>query len=130
MFAYQNHPAAEFKIPGVRAETVELAGATAKFDLTLTLSECGRGLRGFFEYSTDLFERATIERMARHFIALLRGIAAHPERSIEELPLLSKDERARILVQWNRTAAGYAKRPMHARAVRVADQTSARRLRR
>ena len=114
MFAYQNHPAAEFKIPGVRAETVELAGATAKFDLTLALTECDLGLRGVFEYSTDLFERATIERMARHFIALLRGIAAHPERSIEELPLLSKDERARILVQWNRTAAGYAKdRCMH-----------------
>ena len=91
-----------------------MAGATAKFDLTLALTECDLGLRGVFEYSTDLFERATIERMARHFIALLRGIAAHPERSIEELPLLSKDERARILVQWNRTAAGYAKdRCMH-----------------
>ncbi|HET9550648.1 MAG TPA: condensation domain-containing protein, partial [Candidatus Binatia bacterium] len=114
MFAYQNHPAAEFKVPGVRAELVELAGATAKFDLTLTLSECGRGLRGFFEYSTDLFEEPTIERLARHFMTLLCGIAAHPERSIEELPLLSKDERARILVQWNRTAAGYAKdRCMH-----------------
>ena len=98
----------------MRAETVELAGATAKFDLTLALTECDLGLRGVFEYSTDLFERATIERMARHFIALLRGIAAHPERSIEELPLLSKDERARILVQWNRTAAGYAEdRCMH-----------------
>ena len=114
MLAYQNHPVAEFKVPGVRAELVELAGATAKFDLTLTLSECGGGLRGFFEYSTDLFEGPTIERLARHFITLLCGIAAHPERSIEELPLLSKDERARILVQWNRTAAGYAKdRCMH-----------------
>ena len=93
---------------------MELAGATAKFDLTLALTERDLGLRGVFEYSTDLFERTTIERMARHFITLLRGIAAHPERSIAELPLLSKDERARILVQWNRTAAGYAKdRCMH-----------------
>ena len=54
-------------------------------------------LHGYWEYSTELFDRGTVERMWRQFEVLLRGIVADPARSIAALPLLDDDERARML---------------------------------
>ena len=110
MFAYQNYPAAALELPGLKIEAVGLETDTAKFDLTLSLTEKLAGLDGFIEYSSDLFDRSTIALLARHFIFLLRGIAADPDRSIASLPLLSEQERRRILIDWNRTDAALARR--------------------
>ncbi|MEY2933902.1 MAG: hypothetical protein RL033_4651, partial [Pseudomonadota bacterium] len=52
-------------------------------------------------YSTDLFDRSTVERMARHFENLLRALVAQPDVCIGELPLLAADERAQRLNAWN-----------------------------
>jgi amino acid adenylation domain-containing protein len=114
MFAYRNYTPAQFPAPGLRVTPLDSGGATAKFDLTLALSEHGSRVDGFFEYATDLFERATIERMARHFIALLRGAAARPDRPLAKISLLAKGERRRVLIEWNRAgASGPARRSMH-----------------
>jgi amino acid adenylation domain-containing protein len=59
------------------------------------------------EYCTHLFERETIQRMARHWLALLGGIAEDPDRRIGTLPMLSEDERHSALVHWNRTDREY-----------------------
>ena len=50
-------------------------------------------LGGWLEYSTDLFEAATIARMAAHFRTLLEAIVANPEERISRLPLLPVAER-------------------------------------
>jgi amino acid adenylation domain-containing protein len=110
MFAYQNYPAAEFTMPGLDVETLEPQGATAKFDLTLSLAEDKSSLRGFIEYASDLFDRSTIARMARHFLKLLRGIAANPNEAIASLPLLAEGERKKIVVEWNNTSRRYRRR--------------------
>jgi aspartate racemase len=60
-----------------------------------------------FEYSTDLFEAATIERMAANLQTLLEGIVVNPEQRIAELPLLTKQERTQLLVEWNQTESDY-----------------------
>ena len=109
MFAYRNYPAAEFNVPGLKVESVELETTTAKFDLMLSLTERGSSLRGFIEYATDLFDGSTIARMARHFITLLRAIIADPNQPIATLPLLTEAERRQILVEWNNTGANYPK---------------------
>ncbi len=80
---------------------------TAKFDLYLELDDRPEGLIGRFEYSTDLFDAATIDRMVRHWQTLLEGIVADPERRLSELPLLTETERHRILVEWNATQTEY-----------------------
>ena len=82
----------------------------SKFDLTLSLTERDGILDGFFEYNSDLFDRSTIARMARHFLTLLRGIVANPGQQIGVLPLLGSAERKRILIEWNHTASDYPKR--------------------
>src|SRR5581483_7203341 len=71
---------------------------TAKFDLTLVLTETPSGLHGELEYSTDLFDGATTARMVGHFQTLLEGIAADPDRRLSELPLLTEGERQQLLL--------------------------------
>ncbi len=107
MFALQNAPGGELALPGLEVTAQALDTATAKFDLTLSLTERPEGLRGVLEYATDLFDAATIERMAGHFTTLLEGIVAQPETPIGELPLLTPAERHQLLVQWNDTAVDY-----------------------
>jgi amino acid adenylation domain-containing protein len=107
MFVLQNAPGAGLSLPEVQASRVRLAGQGAKFDLTLSVNETATGLRGSWEYSSDLFDTVTIERMAGHFKTLLEGIVAHGQQRIGQLPLLSPAERDQLLVQWNDTAADY-----------------------
>ncbi|RKZ83180.1 MAG: non-ribosomal peptide synthetase, partial [Candidatus Parabeggiatoa sp. nov. 1] len=77
----------------------EVDNGTAKFNLLLWLEEKPEGLGGYIEYSTDLFEEATISRMIGHFKILLEGIVANPLERISELPLLTERERHQILVE-------------------------------
>ncbi|ADO71979.1 MupA/Atu3671 family FMN-dependent luciferase-like monooxygenase [Stigmatella aurantiaca] len=74
---------------------------TAKFDISLSLVETPRGLAGAIEYRTDLFEAATMDRLAGHFEQFLRGAASHPHQPIRDLPLLTSQERHSLLVEWN-----------------------------
>jgi amino acid adenylation domain-containing protein len=93
--------------PSTRAPTGPEAAAApggAVFDLILTMIESGDGLRGRFEYNTDLFDPATIERLAGHLVKLLQEAVAAPDIAIQELPLLADTERHRALTEWNRTA--------------------------
>lgn len=81
---------------------------TAMFDLAFNLVASRRGLNGRIEYSTDLFDPATIERMARHYLLLLEGIVAGPDDRISNLPLLADAERRALLVEWNITETSRA----------------------
>ncbi|HSL71196.1 MAG TPA: condensation domain-containing protein, partial [Longimicrobiales bacterium] len=62
MFALQNAPLPPMQMSGLEVELLEVEVETAKFDLTVSLSESEGELRGYVECSTDLFERETIER--------------------------------------------------------------------
>lgn len=92
---------------GLTARPFSVDSGTAKFDLTLYLSESEQGLTGAWQYNTDLFDAATIERIARHFQSLLEGIAANPELRLSEFPLLSDSEQRQLEVDWNRTEAPF-----------------------
>src|SRR5262249_21715098 len=88
-------------------ELLETEITTAKFDLALDLWEYPDGLWAHLEYSTDLFSEETIGRMEGRFRTLLDGIVADPDQRLSELPLLDKDERRQVLVDWNDTDADY-----------------------
>ena len=116
MFILQNAPKQVVRLPGLRLEEVELDSGLAKFDLTLEIVETERGLYCQFEYSTDLFERSTIERMARHFQNLLLNAVDKPASPISKLKMLSATERKQIVVDWNPPAVEYPKDLTIARA--------------
>jgi amino acid adenylation domain-containing protein len=88
-------------------EPLALAQRTAQFDLALLMAETSDGLVGTLQYNTDLFEAATIRRMAGHLDMLLRDIVAGPERPIKYLQMLTAQEQRQLLVDWNNTAADY-----------------------
>jgi amino acid adenylation domain-containing protein len=77
----------------------------AKFDLRLILTDAGGGLTGMIQYSTALFEAATIGRMASHLITLLEAAAVSPGRALAGLQMMGRDERELITATWNATAA-------------------------
>jgi amino acid adenylation domain-containing protein len=83
----------------------ELETGTSKFDLTLILSENEQGLDGMIEYSTDLFEAATIRRLFGYYSRILEAGIANPDQSISELPMLPDTERQQLLAERNNTAA-------------------------
>ncbi len=109
MFVLQNTPRPFPETSGFSIERVDVLAETSPFDLSLYLRERNGKLIGFIEYSTDLFDRSTIERMIGHFQTLLEGIVANPDQLISTLPLLTEAERHQLLVEWNDTAAEYPK---------------------
>ena len=82
---------------GLRGEPIEVSTITSKFDLSLSFSDLNDQLQGRIEYSTELFESATIERLAAKLQQLLEGIVADPHCKLSLLPLIDENERARLL---------------------------------
>ncbi|HEX8352258.1 MAG TPA: condensation domain-containing protein, partial [Pyrinomonadaceae bacterium] len=94
-------------LPGLSLQALEGDGGSAKFDLTLTAVEGEEKLTVVFNYKTDLFDAATVERMNAHFQTLLRGVVANPDARLSELPLLTEEERRRLVLGCNDTARDY-----------------------
>jgi amino acid adenylation domain-containing protein len=77
----------------------------AKHDLYLALTATPAGLRGELNYSTDLFERGTMERMLGHLQRVLEQVAADADVRLSRLQLLSPEERGLVVEAWNATDA-------------------------
>ena len=80
---------------------------SAKFDLTLGITQSRSQWHGWLEYSTDLFDRATVERFVQHFRTLLEHAVEEPARRIDDLEILTSSERQELLVAWNTSARDY-----------------------
>ncbi|WP_141254292.1 condensation domain-containing protein, partial [Brevibacillus parabrevis] len=109
MFVLQNFPLEDVETAGLHVAPVDTEShlTTSKFDLTLTMREKEDTLVAAFEYSTDLFDRTTIERMAEHLQHLLASIVTQPEASLDQLALLGESEWNRLVVEQNETATDY-----------------------
>ena len=88
-------------------ESMALEHRVSPFDLTLLMAEAGEELVASVEYNTDLYNKATIQRMLGHFQTLLESIVDDPNQPISTLSLLTEAERQQLLVEWNDTAAEY-----------------------
>jgi amino acid adenylation domain-containing protein len=107
MFVLQNAPTMSLNFGGLRTTAVPISTETAKFDLTLFVSETGGELSGSIEYNSDLFDSDTIERLSGNFQTLLQGIIENPEQRISHLPLLTQAEQHQLLIDRNDTQKGY-----------------------
>ena len=102
-----NHPGVRITLGELNLESVALDKRTAQFDLALIMAETEQGLVGSLEYNADLFEAATVNRLAEHYRRLLEGLIANPEARIAEMPMISAEESRQVLVEWNQTAAPF-----------------------
>jgi amino acid adenylation domain-containing protein len=104
---HQYSGAEELAISGAETVDYPVAPGTTMYDLFLQLIELNNSFSGSIEYSSDLFEKDTIERMTQHFATLLAGIAANPDTPILDLPMMGAAELQQVLVDWNTTAMDY-----------------------
>ncbi|WP_370416322.1 amino acid adenylation domain-containing protein [Streptomyces fradiae] len=93
-------PASAPDLPGISAERLYPHAGTAKYDVFLQLIPEGDGFRGFLEYSTDLFDRATAHRLAERLRTLLTDALARPDRPLRDLDVLPVGERRLLLDDW------------------------------
>ncbi|MER5618330.1 amino acid adenylation domain-containing protein [Streptomyces sp. NPDC002215] len=103
MFVLQNTPDNQsWELPGLSVRQLDVAAQESKFDFTFYATEADDGgLDGTIVYSTDLFDEATMVRLAGHFETLL-GAAAHaPTARLSALEMLTAPERRQILTAWN-----------------------------
>ncbi|WP_420127936.1 non-ribosomal peptide synthase/polyketide synthase, partial [Longimicrobium sp.] len=108
MFAWQNAPGGALQLPGLTVGAAGVGDAdAAPFDLSLELWEDDGRIAGALNYATALFDPATVERHAGYLRRVLQEMAADDTRPVDRLELLSAAERARVVVEWNRTAAEY-----------------------
>ncbi|HZG43377.1 MAG TPA: condensation domain-containing protein, partial [Longimicrobium sp.] len=106
-FTLQNAGGGGGTLAGLEVSGVGAAAEIAKFDLSLTLTATARGLLGTLNYSTDLFERGTVERMLGHLERVLEQVSADPDVRLSRLALTGPEERARMVEEWNRTERAY-----------------------
>ncbi|HET8913522.1 MAG TPA: amino acid adenylation domain-containing protein, partial [Ktedonobacteraceae bacterium] len=103
MFALHNTTETMAAFSDLNVEELITANYTSQFDLTLMMAETENGMIGTFEYNTDLFRPERIERMYTHFHTLLQHIVTSPDQTVTRLPLLSSEEKQRMLLEWNAT---------------------------
>jgi amino acid adenylation domain-containing protein len=99
----------KFEPKGIHATEMTHEKGWSKFDLLLGMSERTAGLNTTWEYSTELFEDSTVERMMGHFRTLAESVVANPETPVSRLSMLSDDERRRVLA-----SSGARRRPAEA----------------
>ncbi|SCL28926.1 non-ribosomal peptide synthetase/MFS transporter [Micromonospora inyonensis] len=110
MFVLQNYEMGRFRSTADDAEVTfewqPMELRATRFDFELHVVEVDSGLWGKLVFNTDLFTRATVERMAERFTGLLRSVVAAPDTRVSALELAAPDERA-LLAGWNDTAADF-----------------------
>lgn len=107
-FTYESE-LADRTLPGVEARPIELDTGWTEHDIDLIASRTGDGLRLRAQYNTDLFDASSVERLVGHVVLLLEAALADRSRALSELPLLTAEERNRVLVTWNETAHDHEK---------------------
>ncbi|MEV7629533.1 condensation domain-containing protein [Actinoplanes sp. NPDC089786] len=103
MMTLQNAPAGYGGLDGLRVSAVRVTTGTAKFDLSMSVSERWgangepAGLNVYAEFAVDLFDRATVESLMSRWALMLGAAAGSPGRRVGSLPVLAEDERERML---------------------------------
>ncbi|HEX8149651.1 MAG TPA: amino acid adenylation domain-containing protein [Pyrinomonadaceae bacterium] len=110
MLTMRNDERQPLLLEGVKATTIPFDQTTAKFDWLLYAFPAEGELRLSLEYSTELFERETAERVLGHYEQLLKAAVEDPGRRLSELQILTEAERRQLLFEWNDTKAALPSR--------------------
>ncbi len=127
MFVLQNFSTPLMELQDLKLKPLSIDTNISEFDLTLFMQEINSeqmgilehrmgeknlaeaGLIGILEYKTDLFKSDTIQCMVKHFQTLLESIVNNTDEEISKLPILTKNESQKLLLDWNNTKKDYPK---------------------
>ncbi|MBD2816409.1 amino acid adenylation domain-containing protein, partial [Xenorhabdus sp. Flor] len=107
MLALDNTPPQKLTLPDLQITRLEQQRNAAHFDLMLSLTETDAGLTGDLEYATDLFDSATVERIAGYLRQVLAAMVADATQPIATVSMLSGSERQKLLADFNATQADF-----------------------
>ncbi|GHJ41634.1 non-ribosomal peptide synthetase [Streptomyces sp. TS71-3] len=102
---FHDAPVPAVRLGEVSARPFGLANPATRFDLELHVRVSGDRARCLFTYAADLFDEATVARLARHFVRLLGAALADPDPPLSRLDLLAPEERHQVLTAFNDTGA-------------------------
>ena len=109
---FQNNVRPEVTLDGVSVEPLVVSTRTAKWDLDFDLTEVrtedpGAPMAtGVVTYATDLFDRATIERLVGWFGRVIEAVVADASVVVGEVSLLDRGERDLVLSGWAGSGGG------------------------
>jgi amino acid adenylation domain-containing protein len=98
----------------VDLESVPFERGTAILDLSFHLWDSASGIAALIEYSTELFEAATIERLFNHFVELLSAVIAQPDRPLSNISIHDAKSRREMLGAWQGAQAAVPTETIHA----------------
>ncbi|WLH71423.1 non-ribosomal peptide synthase/polyketide synthase [Pseudomonas fluorescens] len=101
------------QLPGLRVSELDWDNQTTHFDLSLDTHESPEGIWAALTYATDLFDAATIERLAQHWQNVLQAVVSAPHSRLSDLPMLSTTEHTVIRQEWNAPATGVDLHAVH-----------------
>lgn len=87
LYVFHNTPPPDAPLDGLTVEDFPIDAAAVPADLQLSLRPTAQGLQGGLKYRADLFESATIARIAAHYRELLTQFSTHPDRRLSEVRL-------------------------------------------
>jgi amino acid adenylation domain-containing protein len=123
MYFFQSYPEHALDMSGLRIDDVHVSALrppTAQGDLSLFVNQHGPGDL-MFEYSTELYDEATIQRMGGHLVTLLDAIVESPQTPLSRLPMLTPEE-VEQQARWNDTHRALPENPTI--AALIAEQTA------
>jgi amino acid adenylation domain-containing protein/non-ribosomal peptide synthase protein (TIGR01720 family) len=105
-FEFAEWPAPNYAV-GVSFTIHKQRSVIQQFKLLLSCARAGASLTVAAHYDPARYEREYIERLVRHFATLVGSAASDPDAMAGELDLLGPDDRQRLLLEFNQTAADY-----------------------
>ncbi|SHE59542.1 non-ribosomal peptide synthase domain TIGR01720/amino acid adenylation domain-containing protein [Seinonella peptonophila] len=102
MLVLQNTPIVMHQLKDGEVRQLSVYGQTAKYDVTLFVTETDAGLELVLEYNRDLFDVETMDRFLLHFEQIMQIMINQPKQRIDRCSLLLAEERA-LISQWNRS---------------------------
>ena len=96
MFQLQNAPREELRLGGVEAVAEPVEAQATRHDLEVHLVEADGELRGQVVFSTELFDRETIDRFARCYLRVLGAAVAAPDMLVSDIDITGPRARAEL----------------------------------
>ncbi|MEK5097378.1 amino acid adenylation domain-containing protein [Bacillus sp. FSL W8-0848] len=114
---------------GVKLSPIIFELDNAKFDMTFNILDFEQEIILNIEYSTNLFKEETISRIAENYIGILKEITANPDVALNQIEMISRQEKQCLLQEFNNTQADYPKgetihRLFEEQVKRTPDQTA------
>ncbi len=107
MISLQSQPRSPIVLEGCQTTRIRVRLKTARFDLSVAFKEnrdaegTPDGILASVEYTTDLFDEATIEALMQRLARLLEAVIAAPGQPISQANILSDSERQRLVTEWS-----------------------------